>query len=72
MKTIIENSTKLSKYIFEDADVITQELYQTITPNFNIGDLNIDNSTIIENVTPPIDWVGNKYKYENNQWVENV
>ena len=71
MKTIIENSTNQSKYIFEDNIAITQDLYKTTTPDFIIGDLNFDNSTLVENVTPPTDWVGCKYLFVNNEWVLN-
>jgi hypothetical protein len=71
MKTIIENSINQSKYIFEDNVEITQDLYKTITPAFIIGDLNSSNSTLIENVTPPTDWVGCKYLFVNNTWELN-
>lgn len=71
MKTIIENGTNISKYIFEDNIEITQDLYKTITPDFIIGDLNFDNSTIHKNVTPPTDWVGCKYLFVNNTWELN-
>ena len=63
-KTIIQNSTRLSKYVFEDDVTITFKDGQIITPDFIIGDLNDTNATLVENVTAPADWYGNKYKYE--------
>lgn len=63
-KTIIQNATKQSSYIFED-DVAIQLTDSTIiTPNFIIGDLNSENATLVYDVTPPEDWFGNKYLYD--------
>lgn len=71
MKTIIENATNQSKYIFEDnVELILAETRIT-TPSFIIGDLNSNNSTIIENITPPNDWKGCKYLFVNNTWELN-
>lgn len=71
MKTLIENTTKESKYIWADDVVIILNKSMVITPEFNIGDLNSINSTLIENVTPPNDWVGCKYLYDNETWSLN-
>lgn len=71
MKTIIENTTKLSKYIFEDSDQISIESNKIVTPKFIIGDLNSSNSTLVDSVTPPEDWSGNKYTFENGTWTLN-
>ena len=68
-KTIIQNATKQSSYIFED-DVAVQLTDSTIiTPSFIIGDLNSGNATLVENVTPPADWFGNKYLYDAGSWI---
>jgi len=72
MKTVIETSTNLSKYIFEDSDNITITAENIETPNFIIGDLNSSNCTIIEGVTPPEDWIGCKYFYIDSNWVINT
>ena len=68
-KTIIQNATKQSSYIFED-DVAIQLTDSTIiTPNFIIGDLNSGNATLVTGVTPPEDWFGNKYLYDDGSWI---
>ena len=65
-KTIVQNATKQSSYIFADDVTITFENGTITTPNFIIGDLNDSNATLVENVTAPADWFGNKYLFENN------
>ena len=75
MKTIVETSTKLSKYLLAD-DVTITATADNITvgdpAQFIIGDLNSSNATITENVTnAPEDWVGNKYKLDGTTWSAN-
>ncbi len=75
MKTIVETSTKLSKYLLAD-DVTITATSDNITvgdpAKFIIGDLNSSNATITENVTnAPSDWVGNKYKLDGSTWSAN-
>ena len=74
-KTIIENSTLLSKYVFEDDVAIQLTDINIITPKFIVGDLNSGNSTLIENITSPADWYGNKYTYDVTkvgvEWAKN-
>lgn len=75
MKTIVETSTKLSKYLLAD-DVTITATADNITvgdpPQFIIADLNSSNATITENVTnAPSDWVGNKYKLDGSTWSAN-
>ena len=75
MKTIVETSTKLSKYLLADNVTITATS-DNITvgdpPQFIIADLNSSNATITENVTnAPSDWVGNKYKLDGTTWSAN-
>ena len=71
MKTIVENSTKLSKYIFADDASVTISSDNIVTPNFIIADLNSGNSSMIENVTPPENWSGNRYTYDGSTWTAN-
>lgn len=71
MKTLIHNETKQSKYIWPDDALVTLGEGMTFTPEFNIGDLNSTNSTLIENVTPPEDWAGCKYLYDAGAWTLN-
>ena len=75
MKTIVETSTKLSKYLLAD-DVTITATADNITvgdpAQFIIADLNSSNATITENVTnAPEDWMGNKYKLDGTTWSAN-
>ena len=80
MKTITENSTKLSKYLFEDSKTITVESDKIIVgdpsnPDSTICDLNSSNATLTENVTDaPSNWIGERYTYDpaaDPKWVAN-
>lgn len=71
MKTLIHNESKESKYIWADNVVITLEDDITYTPSFSIADLNSNNATLVENVTPPDDWAGCKYLYDAGAWTLN-
>jgi hypothetical protein len=75
MKTIVETSTKLCKYLIAD-DVKITATSDNITvgdpAQFIIADLNSGNTTITENVTnAPSDWTGNKYKLDGTTWSDN-
>jgi len=75
MKTIVETSTKLCKYLIAD-DVKITATSDNITvgdpAQFIIADLNSGNTTITENVTnAPKDWTGNKYKLDGTTWSAN-
>ena len=72
MKTLVRNTDNTSPYIFaDDATIVVGESSIT-TPDFMIGDLNSGNATLVEDVTPPADWKGNKYCYtEAGGWVLN-
>jgi len=75
MKTIVETSTKLSKYLLADNVAITATA-DNITvgdpAQFIIGDLNSTTVTITENITnAPDDWTGNKYKLDGTTWSAN-
>jgi hypothetical protein len=71
MKTLIDNITKESKYVWADTNSVTLSETTTYTPDFNIGDMNSTNATLVENVTPPEDWAGCKYLYDNGTWTVN-
>ena len=71
MKTIVQNSTNLSKFIFEDDAAVTIGETYTVTPNFNVFNMDTSNSTMHENVTPPDDWIGNKYTFDGTTWTLN-
>jgi hypothetical protein len=71
MKTIIENTTNISKYIFEDDASVTIGSDSTATPDSVIADMNSSNCTMVTGVTPPEDWTGNKYTYSEGAWSAN-
>jgi len=71
MKTIIETSTNISKYTFDDAHDLVVTAENITCPHFIIGDMNSSNATIVEGVTPPADWVGCKYTYSDSTWTVN-
>jgi len=75
MKTIVETSTGLSKYLLADnvAIVSNSDMIHVGDPvQFSIGDLNSGTVTITENVTnAPSDWTGNKYKFDGTNWTAN-
>ena len=75
MKTIVETSTGLSKYLLAD-DVTITATADNITvgdpAQFIIGDLNSTTVTITDNVTnAPEDWTGNKYTFDGTTWTAN-
>ena len=77
MKTIVENATNLSKYLFGDDKAVDMQAGQINVGDpdnldFIIGDLNSGNSTLYENVTDaPEDWFGNKYTYDGTVWTQD-
>lgn len=74
MKTIVENATKESKYLLNDAEWVGIESSRIVVgqpEDFIILDLNSSNSTLVENVTPPEDWNSCKYFYDAGTWTLN-
>tara|TARA_R100000329_G_scaffold26074_1_gene24500 strand:- start:70 stop:336 length:267 start_codon:yes stop_codon:yes gene_type:complete len=80
MKTITENTTKLSKYLFEDSKAVDMgsdkiTVGDPSSPDFYIADLNSSNATLTESVTDaPENWSGNRYTYDPSadpKWVAN-
>jgi hypothetical protein len=77
MKTIIENSTNISKYLFEDDKAIDIQadkinVGDPANLDFIIGDLNSNNATLHENVTnSPADWKGCKYMFDGTTWTQD-
>jgi hypothetical protein len=72
MKTIVCDQN-CSKYLFADDKQlnITADHIEVGDPanlDFIIGDLNANNSTLIEGVTEPDDWYGCKYNYVDGAW----
>ena len=75
MKTIVEKSTGVSKYLFEDDEtlIVTEDNITVGNPvRFRVHDLNSNNTTITENVTnAPSDWYGCKYTFDGTTWAAN-
>jgi hypothetical protein len=75
MKTIVEKSSGLSKFVLSD-DVTVKATKKHITvgtpAQFIINDMNSTTATIINNVTnTPEDWTGNKYLFDGSNWSIN-
>lgn len=64
MKTLVENSTNLSKYICEDNHLAESRPDRTLWCDIEIVDLTSDNSTIYSVDSVPDDWAGCKYFYD--------
>jgi hypothetical protein len=74
MKTIIENTTKQSKYLLDDNEqvfITGESITVGQPPQFIIADLNSTNATLIEGVSLPDDYVGCKYLYDAGEWTLN-
>jgi len=74
MKTIIRNTTTVSLYLFEDAEVVNVFADRIEIGNplrMTLADCNSGNATLIEGVTDPGDWVGHKYLYTATGWELN-
>lgn len=71
MKTVIQKNTKLSKYLFSDAEKISINDKIITTEKFIVSDLNNSNAEIIEVDDAPSDWAADKYLYVNREWVKN-
>jgi hypothetical protein len=74
VKTIVENTTILSKYLLDDAKVVVLNEDNIVVGDpaeFIIGDLNASTVTVYEGVTAPADWIGNKYTFDGTDWTLN-
>lgn len=72
MKTILD-SNNVSKYIFADDKPVNItanniEVGDSANLDFIVGDMNTSNSTLVEGVTSPVDWIGGKYTYSGGVW----
>lgn len=75
MKTIVETSSGLSKYLLADDVQIISSANNIVVGDpirFTISDLNNGNATIMNNVTnAPSDWAGDKYFFDGSTWTQN-
>jgi len=75
MKTLTFNETTHSPYIFTDDKSVIMESNRIIVgdpadPDFYIGDMDSSNATLHLDVTPPDDWLGNRYTFDGSAWTE--
>lgn len=74
MKTIVEKSTNLSKYLLEDSvSVVMGEDNITVgdPAQFIVGDMTNSTATLHTDVSNvPEDWTGNKYTFNGSTWTE--
>jgi len=72
MKTIVETSTNISKYLLEDSVsvvMLTDQIIVGDPPQFIIADMNNNNSTLYTDITNhPDDWTGCKYTFNGTTW----
>tara|TARA_R110002124_G_scaffold261764_2_gene427706 strand:+ start:384 stop:644 length:261 start_codon:yes stop_codon:yes gene_type:complete len=75
MKTIVETSSGLSKYLLADNVALTSTANDITVGDpaqFIIADLNSTTVTITDGVTnAPDDWMGNKYTFNGSAWAAN-
>ena len=74
MQTIVEKVTNLSKYLFDDAEVVVLNDNNIVVGDpvtLIITDLNINTVTLYEGVTTPEDWTGDKYFFDGTDWTLN-
>ncbi len=75
MKTLVNTSTKISKYLMEDSVPVHIGSNYTSIKNSgtnHIWDLKSDNTILYQNITDaPSDWANGKYKYDGETWTKN-
>lgn len=74
MKTIVETTTGLSKYLLEDTIAVTLNDDAIVVGDpamFIVADLNAGNAVVYEDITAPDEWTGNKYTFDGSEWTLN-
>ena len=81
MKTLIMKDTKLSIFLIKNDsehsfDDVNKKLYLTnITADGQESYVNVDFASteveLVTNITPPVDWLPNKYRYVDTDWISN-
>ena len=73
-KTIVENSTNLSKFVYGNDVAISMQSDKIVIGDpevLIIACHNSSDSTLYENVTAPDDWYGNMYFFDGTTWSLN-
>jgi len=71
MKTIIQNDSNISIYLFEDTESVSMQDNSVEVGDpvrMVIADCNNQNCTLVENVDNPDEWTGHKYLYVDGNW----
>jgi hypothetical protein len=67
MKTVVKNGVSLM--------IVDDKMPIKVGDRVEIGAIKLNNSdgsvVVYDNVTPPIDYVGKKYKFDGNAWTLN-
>ena len=75
MQVIVERATQISKFSYEDSEVISATHTNIIVGDpttLTIWDLNCDNTNIYKDVKDvPSDFIGDKYLYDGYKWSAN-
>lgn len=74
MKTLVTKDSAISKYVLQDDVVVVMHPDRVVVGDpfmYVIGDCNSNNVVLHFNVTPPEDWVGNKYLFDSGSWTPN-
>ena len=66
----ITNESGVSAYIFDDSTAIEVTSTNIVCPEFIVGDLNSNNSTVHTGVTPPADWMGGRYTFDGSVFTQ--
>ena len=69
MKILVEKSTSIVRWGFDDSAAVEIKSDRVITPDLEILDLNSDNCDLIESVGPaPTRIFSNAYKWVDSEW----
>lgn len=69
MKVIVEKASRKTKYVVPDEQEIIADECTVQIESMVVCDLNVNSIEIIEGVTIPEDWTGNKYCYDQERFV---
>ena len=83
MQTLVDKSTAISYYVFNDDRTVTINNTGTVvSPTSSdkyegieellMPTMTTDNTTKHTGVTEPTDWIGNKYKFDGSDWTKNT
>lgn len=70
MKTLINADSGVSLYLFEDSASVALHDDCVVVDELTISDLNAFNAELVAGVTPPSDWVGEKYRMQGGEWID--